>query len=165
MEETNRIVDELWRKTYQGTDIDTILIKSENEDAKANKSYNYRVCMIKSDAEMDMRGRCSAGQRVLASIIIRLALAECFGVNCGLIALDEPTTNLDSDNIRALAMSLSEIIRVRRQQKNFQLIVITHDEDFLRAMQCGDFADNYWRVSRNDKQKSQIERQSIAEVL
>jgi DNA repair protein RAD50 len=165
MEEINRIVDELWRKTYQGTDIDTILIKSENENAKANKSYNYRVCMIKSDAEMDMRGRCSAGQRVLASIIIRLALAECFGVNCGLIALDEPTTNLDSDNIRALAMSLSEIIRVRRQQKNFQLIVITHDEDFLRAMQCGDFADNYWRVSRNDKQKSQIERQSIAEVL
>ncbi|KAL1591145.1 hypothetical protein WHR41_00361 [Cladosporium halotolerans] len=165
MEEINRIIDELWRKTYQGTDVDTILIKSESENARANKSYNYRVCMIKSDAEMDMRGRCSAGQRVLASIIIRLALAECFGVNCGLIALDEPTTNLDRDNIRALAESLSEIIRVRRAQKNFQLIVITHDEDFLRAMQCGDYADNYWRVSRNERQKSQIERQSIAEVL
>ncbi|KAM0719801.1 hypothetical protein Q7P37_003935 [Cladosporium fusiforme] len=165
MEEINRIIDELWRKTYQGTDVDTILIKSENETAKANKSYNYRVCMIKSDAEMDMRGRCSAGQRVLACIIIRLALAECFGVNCGLIALDEPTTNLDQDNIRALAESLAEIIRVRRKQKNFQLIVITHDEDFLRAMQCGDFADNYWRVSRNERQKSEIERQSIAEVL
>lgn len=165
MEEINRIIDELWRKTYQGTDVDTILIKSENENARANKSYNYRVCMIKSDAEMDMRGRCSAGQRVLACIIIRLALAECFGVNCGLIALDEPTTNLDRDNIRALAESLSEIIRVRRVQKNFQLIVITHDEDFLRAMQCGDFADNYWRVSRSDRQKSMIERQSIAEVL
>jgi DNA repair protein RAD50 len=54
---------------------------------------------------------------------------------------------------------------VRRQQKNFQLIVITHDEDFLRAMQCGDYADQYWRVSRNDKQKSIIERQSIAEVM
>jgi DNA repair protein RAD50 len=165
MDEINRIIDELWRKTYQGTDIDTIRIKSESEDAKANKSYNYRVVMYKSDAEMDMRGRCSAGQRVLASIIIRLSLAECFGVNCGLIALDEPTTNLDQDNIRALATSLSEIIRVRRQQKNFQLIVITHDEDFLRAMQCGDYADQYWRVSRNDKQKSIIERQSIAEVM
>lgn len=32
---------------------------------------------------MDMRGRCSAGQRVLASIVIRLALAETFGVSCG----------------------------------------------------------------------------------
>ena len=164
MEEINRIVDELWRKTYQGTDVDTILIRSESETTTARKTYNYRVCMVKSDAEMDMRGRCSAGQRVLASIIIRLALAECFGVNCGLIALDEPTTNLDRDNIRALAESLSEIIKVRRLQKNFQLIVITHDEDFLRYMQCAEYCDTYYRVSRNERQKSIIERQSIAEV-
>lgn len=164
MEEINRIIEELWRKTYQGTDVDTILIRSESEAVKSNKSYNYRVCMVKQDAEMDMRGRCSAGQKVLASIIIRLALAECFGVNCGLIALDEPTTNLDRDNIRALAESLSEIIKVRRQQKNFQLIVITHDEEFLRYMNCQDFADVYYRVSRNAQQKSEIHRESIAEV-
>ena len=164
MEEINHIIEELWRKTYQGTDVDTIQIRSENETQKSNKSYNYRVVMVKQDAEMDMRGRCSAGQKVLASIIIRLALAECFGVNCGLIALDEPTTNLDRDNIRALAESLAEIIRLRRQQANFQLIVITHDEEFLRYMNCADFADHYYRVSRNDKQKSTIERQSVAEV-
>ena len=165
MEEINAIIGELWQKTYKGTDVDTILIRSDNENARGNRSYNYRVCMVKQDAEMDMRGRCSAGQKVLASIIIRLALAECFGVNCGLIALDEPTTNLDRDNIRSLAESLHEIIRVRQQQANFQLIVITHDEDFLRHMQCGDFCDYYYRVSRNEKQKSIIERQSIAEVF
>nr|POE80044.1 dna repair protein rad50 [Quercus suber] len=165
MEEINRIIAELWTKTYQGTDVDSILIRSESETAgKSNKSYNYRVCMVKQDAEMDMRGRCSAGQRVLASIIIRLALAECFGVNCGLIALDEPTTNLDSENIRALAESLSEIIKVRRAQKNFQLIVITHDEEFLRHMNCSDYADVYYRVGRNESQKSEIKRQSIADV-
>ncbi|GAB7354017.1 hypothetical protein MBLNU459_g4606t1 [Dothideomycetes sp. NU459] len=165
MEEINRIIEELWRKTYQGTDVDSILIRSDNENVKGNKSYNYRVCMVKQDAEMDMRGRCSAGQKVLASIIIRLALAECFGVNCGLIALDEPTTNLDRDNIRALAESLAEIIRIRRQQSNFQLIVITHDEEFLRYMQCADFCDYYYRVSRNERQKSIIVKQSIGEVL
>lgn len=164
MEEINSIVGELWQKTYRGTDVDTILIRSDNENAKGNRSYNYRVCMVKQGAEMDMRGRCSAGQKVLASIIIRLALAECFGVNCGLIALDEPTTNLDRDNIRSLAASLHEIIQTRQQQSNFQLIVITHDEEFLRHMQCGDFSDYYYRVSRNEKQKSIIERQSIAEV-
>ncbi|EKG13927.1 Recombination/repair protein Rad50 [Macrophomina phaseolina MS6] len=165
LEEINRIIEELWRKTYQGTDVDTIMIRSENETSNKTRSYNYRVVMVKQDAEMDMRGRCSAGQKVLASIIIRLALAECFGVNCGLIALDEPTTNLDRDNIRALAESLAEIIRVRRQQSNFQLIVITHDEEFLRYMQCAEFSDYYYRVSRNEKQKSTIEKQSIAEVL
>ncbi|KAJ5281183.1 hypothetical protein N7478_006555 [Penicillium angulare] len=165
MEEINAIVSELWQKTYRGTDVDSILIRSDNENAKGNRSYNYRVCMVKQGAEMDMRGRCSAGQKVLASIIIRLALAECFGVNCGLIALDEPTTNLDRDNIRSLAESLHDIIKARQQQANFQLIVITHDEEFLRSMQCGDFSDYYYRVSRNERQKSIIERQSIAEVM
>ncbi|THW24405.1 hypothetical protein D6D24_00051 [Aureobasidium pullulans] len=165
MEEINRIIEELWKKTYRGTDVDSILIRSDNDNQKGNKSYNYRVVMCKQDAEMDMRGRCSAGQKVLASIIIRLALAECFGVNCGLIALDEPTTNLDRDNIRSLAESLSEIIRIRRQQSNFQLIVITHDEEFLRYMNCADYTDYYYRVSRNERQKSIIVRQNIADVL
>ena len=165
MEEINRIIEELWRKTYQGTDVDSILIRSDNESARGNRSYNYRVCMVKSDVEMDMRGRCSAGQKVLASIIIRLALAECFGVNCGLIALDEPTTNLDRDNIRSLAESLHDIIRARQQQANFQLIVITHDEDFLKFMKCADFCDDYYRVSRDDRQKSKIEKQSIGLVM
>ena len=165
MEEINRIIEELWRKTYQGTDVDSILIRSDNESARGNRSYNYRVCMVKSDVEMDMRGRCSAGQKVLASIIIRLALAECFGVNCGLIALDEPTTNLDRDNIRSLAESLHDIIRARQQQAHFQLIEITHDEEFLKFMKCADFCDDYYRVSRDDRQKSKIEKQSIGLVM
>lgn len=164
MEEINRLIEELWQQTYQGTDVDTILIRSDNETAKGNRSYNYRVCMVKQDAEMDMRGRCSAGQKVLACIIIRLALAQCFGTNCGLIALDEPTTNLDRDNIKALAVSIHGLIRDRQQQANFQLIIITHDEEFLRYMKCSDYADKYFRVSRNDRQKSIIERQGIADV-
>lgn len=166
MEEVNRIAGELWQSTYQGTDIDTILIKSDSEvSAGSRSSYNYRVCMVKQDTEMDMRGRCSAGQKVLASIIIRLALAESFGTGCGLIALDEPTTNLDRDNIRSLAESLHSIIQSRKTQANFQLIVITHDEEFLRHMRCSDFCDYFYRVRRDDKQNSVIERESIATVL
>ena len=30
----------------------------------AKRHYNYRVVMVKSGVEMDMRGRCSAGQKV-----------------------------------------------------------------------------------------------------
>ena len=165
MDEINTIIEELWRKTYRGTDVDTIMIKAENEQARTNRSYNYRVVMVKRGAEMDMRGRCSAGQKVLASIIIRLALAECFSSSCGLIALDEPTTNLDRDNIESLAQSLKEIIEYRQQQSNFQLVVITHDEDFLRQMECSKFAGTYYRVFRDSAQNSVVERQSIAEVL
>ncbi|KAI1132708.1 AAA domain-containing protein [Nemania abortiva] len=165
MEEVNRIAGELWQSTYQGTDIDTILIRSDSETTNARGSYNYRVCMVKQDTEMDMRGRCSAGQKVLASIIIRLALAESFGIGCGLIALDEPTTNLDSDNIKALAESLHSIIKARRSQSNFQLIVITHDEEFLRHMRCSDFCDYFWRVSRDENQNSRIKQESITTIL
>lgn len=164
MDEINALIEELWQKTYKGTDVDSILIRSDNDSGKGNKSYNYRVCMVKQDVEMDMRGRCSAGQKVLASIIIRLALAECFGVSCGIIALDEPTTNLDYDNIISLAQSLHEIIVQRQAQSNFQLIVITHDEEFLRHMKCSDFSDHYFRVSRDSNQKSKIAIQSIGQV-
>lgn len=165
MEEINRIAGELWQSTYQGTDIDTILIRSDAETSTGKRNYNYRLCMVKQDAEMDMRGRCSAGQKVLASIIIRLALAESFGVNCGLIALDEPTTNLDRDNIKSLAESLHAIIKARQAQSNFQLIVITHDEEFLRHMRCSDFCDSFFRVRRDDRQNSVITRESITKVL
>lgn len=64
--------------------------------------------MVRRGIEIDMRGRCSAGQRVLASIIIRIALAESFGAKCGIITLDEPTTNLDQKNINSLADALAE---------------------------------------------------------
>ena len=67
-----------------------------------------QVVMTKDQVEMDMRGRCSAGQKMLASIIIRLALSDSFGQNCGILALDEPTNALDIENIDALAESLVE---------------------------------------------------------
>jgi len=43
MEEINHIIEELWKSTYRGTDVDTILIRSDNETGKGNRSYNYRV--------------------------------------------------------------------------------------------------------------------------
>jgi DNA repair protein RAD50 len=105
-------------------DIDGIKIRSDVEGGANKRSYNYRVSsvqfdyfisdiraqvvMTKDQVEMDMRGRCSAGQKMLASIIIRLALSDSFGQNCGILALDEPTNALDTENVDALAASLIE---------------------------------------------------------
>jgi DNA repair protein RAD50 len=117
--------------------------------------------MTKDQVEMDMRGRCSAGQKMLASIIIRLALSDSFGQNCGILALDEPTNALDVENIDALASSLVElvvfqiphkaklidiysIINERKNHANFQLIIITHDENFLRKLGQSDAMEYYW---------------------
>jgi len=104
--------------------------------------------MLRDDIEMDMRGRCSAGQKVIASLIIRLALAETFCLQCGILALDEPTTNLDTDNITGLAQALVDIISSRQRQSNFQLIIITHDEGFVQALGRNDYAESYFRVEK-----------------
>lgn len=156
MNEINRILRELWNQTYKGTDIDGIEIKCEVSTQNKARSYNYRVVMYKKSSELDMRGRCSAGQKVLTSILIRLALAECFGTNCGMIALDEPTTNLDVENAESLAHALNNIIALRKSQKNFQLIVITHDEKFLSHIDGDRFTDNFYRIERDENQHSVI---------
>jgi DNA repair protein RAD50 len=169
MDELNRLIRELWMATYQGADIDTIEIRAASEaggnGSSSVRTYNYRVVMVKGDSELDMRGRSSAGQRVLASLIIRLALAETFGQSCGILALDEPTTNLDKDNIEALASALADIIRVRRQQANFQLVIITHDEEFVEMLGRYECADYYYRVFKDDSQYSTIEQQAFQGTL
>lgn len=160
MEEINKIIRDLWRSTYRGQDIEYIEIRSDaDENVSASdkrRNYNYRVVMLKGDTALDMRGRCSAGQKVLASLIIRLALAETFCLNCGILALDEPTTNLDRENIESLAHALVEIIKSRSQQRNFQLLVITHDEDFVELLGRSEYVEKFYRVRKNMDQCSEI---------
>ncbi|OMH79520.1 DNA repair protein RAD50 [Zancudomyces culisetae] len=153
MAQINKIIRDLWQDTYMADDIDTIEIRSE-KDGASNRSYNYRVVMLKDGIAIDMRGRCSAGQKVLASLVIRLALAESFAINCGILALDEPTTNLDKANIESLAASLSRIIEARMDRPNFQLIIITHDEEFLDLLGKSNYTDHYWKVLKSSKQFS-----------
>ena len=80
----------------------------------------------------------NAPVQVLACLIIRLALAETFCLNCGILALDEPTTNLDAANANSLAEALRDVMQSRKAQTNFQLVVITHDE------RCAALRDQEW---------------------
>uniref|UniRef100_A0A3Q2UW10 RAD50 homolog, double strand break repair protein n=1 Tax=Haplochromis burtoni TaxID=8153 RepID=A0A3Q2UW10_HAPBU len=165
MDEINKIIRDLWRSTYRGQDIEYVEIRSdvdENSSAGVRRRvYNYRVVMVKGDTALDMRGRCSAGQKVLASLIIRLALAETFCLNCGILALDEPTTNLDRENIESLAHALVEIIKSRSRQRNFQLLIITHDEDFVELLGRSSYIEHFYRIRKNQDQNSEITKCSI----
>lgn len=109
--EINQIIYDLWQKTYKGNDIETIEIRAELESKSRKRSYIYKLAMVGRNKKVDMRGRCSAGQRVMASLIIRLALAEAFANTCNVIALDEPTTNLDRSNADGLADALANLIQ------------------------------------------------------
>ncbi|OEH78553.1 DNA repair protein [Cyclospora cayetanensis] len=172
METINMALKELWQTVYSGADIDTIASASSctapvvrsavatGEEttqqsalmnvggvAAGERSYNYRVVMRSPNGkEIDMRGRCSAGQKVLASLVIRLALAECFCASCQLLALDEPTTNLDMYNCESLAKALARLVKARQGSRSFQLLLITHDESFVYKLGREGLCDTYLKV-------------------
>ena len=77
--------------------------------------------------------------------------------------MDEPTTNLDEENARSLALMLQQIIRDRSQQRNFQLIVIHHDEKFAQMIGRRTFCEHYWYVHKDENQHSKILRQEVLE--
>ena len=166
MQQINSIIRELWQRVYRNSDIDYIQIVSDDDKSAPStsrviRSYNYRVIMKIGEAELDMRGRCSAGQKVLACLIIRLALAETFCLNCGMLALDEPSTNLDKKNSQSLAQALSSLMTSRYHQHNFQLIIITHDEEFAHTIGQKQLCDTLWRVSKDDEGFSRINEQNL----
>jgi hypothetical protein len=81
-------LSELWKKTYQGQDIENIQIKADASDS-GRSTYEYRVVMIIGNAELDMRGRCSAGQKVcdraqyaVATLLWNLAYDCCIVLRC-----------------------------------------------------------------------------------
>ena len=57
-------------------DIETIEIRSDEDEgsgaSKARRNYRYRVIMIRGGTELDMRGRCSAGQKVPSSCLLSI---------------------------------------------------------------------------------------------
>ena len=122
-----------------------------------------------------MRGRCSAGQKVLASLVVWLVLAETFCHNCGVLALDEPTSKLDERSIGGFTEALGQIVNNRKAAKNtgFQLIIISHDNDFIDNLarltdvhirKARKIVD-YYRVSKDPvTQYSQISQYQVAEV-
>lgn len=159
MKQINRLIREFWREIYRGNDIDYIQIQTkagkEKDLANVRRNYTYSVVQIKQDVQIEMKGRCSAGQRVLACLIIRMALAETFSTNCGVLALDEPTTNLDRENIVSLCNSLNKLVEDRQAQSNFMLIVITHDDEFIKMLGK---VESYYKLTRDNDGKSIIDK-------
>lgn len=104
--------------------------------------------------------------KVLASLIIRLALAEAFCLSCRFIALDEPTANLDYENKKGLASALTELLeeKMKYEDSNFQLIIITHDEAFVEMLESSGYADHFYRVVKDERGNSIINRKNISDL-
>ena len=167
MREINKALKEYWQVMYRGRDIEYVAIRSDTESSSTlagSRSYNYRLVMCVAGVELDMRGRCSAGQKVLVCIVVRLTLADCFGAHCGILALDEPTTNLDHENILGLSRALADLIEVRGQYANFQLLLITHDEQFVSNLARFQLADSFVKVEKNQKGHSVVHERPFRQL-
>lgn len=46
---------------------------------------------------------------------------------------------------------ICSVIRTRQNQKNYQLVVITHDEEFVELLGRSDFVDYYFRIYKDEK--------------
>jgi len=153
----NYVLQAKWKKIYQGGDIESIEVVAD-EIKEKQRGYNYQLVMRKNGTIMVMREKSSAGQRALAAIILRMTLAELFVKEFSFIALDEPTANLDENNVRSLARSIGAYVQ-RRAAKGIKLqsIIITHDEEFLRALneECSPY---YYRTTLNQDGLSQINK-------
>ena len=172
---------------YKGRDIDGLEIHSEHEGETASgaRKQSYRVIMTKGDTRLDMRGRCSAGQKVLASLVMpgwRSPRASASTAASSRSTSRPPTSTrcrshhthdrtsggrdhrrrplsrspsppsrtptLRQANIESFADALNEIIKARKQQSNFQLIVITHDEEFVQRIGRSENCSHYFRIDK-----------------
>jgi DNA repair protein RAD50 len=43
------------------------------------------------------------------------------------------------------------IIQTRSEHRRFQLIIITHDEDFLEMLGRNEWMDRYYRITKDNK--------------
>jgi DNA repair protein RAD50 len=155
----NRLIRKLWRNVYNGNDVDYVEIKVDFVSSREKKrNYFYRVVQVTGARELDMQGHCSAGQKFLACLVIRMALAELSSPGCGILALDEPTTSLDRETVQNLSDTLSRVVNVKGEN-NFQLLVVTHDEEFLKALTRAQSVPHYYTVHRNQASISVIKKE------
>ena len=148
MDELNHWIGTIWGQVYRGHDIHTIYFDyTVHGDLKKKNDYVYALKMRRQEGHegVEMRGRCSNGQKMLASIVVRLGLANTFKVPNTILTLDEPTVNLDPETIRSLAKELGDLIR--SMSDHIQVVVVTHEAEFVRML--SDMSENYFQVARN----------------
>lgn len=75
--------------------------------------------------------RLSTGQRVILALSFWPAVISLFSSDLGMLALDEPTANLDAENRKFLREALSAMTAKARNER--QLIMVTHDPDLRTA--------------------------------
>lgn len=142
VEAVNSAMTETWNVIYPYGDYAGMRLRAEASD--------YVLELQRGEAWVQVEGIASGGERVCASLAMRIAVATVLVPNLSWLILDEPTHNLDAEGVKTLAKALAEQIpRVVEQT-----IVITHDENLKDAAT----AKTYTLARNKDKgEKTRIE--------
>ena len=133
MAEVNKNLKNLWISMYKGIDINYIKIESCDPDSDGpvslskRRNYNYQVkfsCFLCREKKLKIgtylfrlfRFVTESICAVVAVLVNAFSPAfsfewlwlKLFCINCGILALDEPTTNLDEANKYGLVSALQE---------------------------------------------------------
>ncbi len=117
----NDLMGESWSSIYPYGDFSGVRFTIEQEGAAKG---DYSLQLHEKGGWVDVEGMASGGERSLACLALRIALARVLVPNLRWLVLDEPTHNLDDRGISELAIALRERIAGIIDQA----ILITHEE-------------------------------------
>ena len=130
--EINAAAAAVWRDVYPYRDYGGLRLRTTEDD--------YVLELLRGSEWVAVEGFASGGERSTACLALRVAFAMVLVPNLSWLVLDEPTHNLDSEGVAALARALRESI----PRIVDQVFVITHDEKLAEAASA-----SMWRLERD----------------
>ncbi|MGC8495619.1 MAG: AAA family ATPase [Candidatus Micrarchaeia archaeon] len=145
----NSMMESLWPELYPYEDYVSIRLKAESDD------YSLEAALYNKKGDntwVDVNSIASGGERSVASLAMRIALAMVVVPNLKWLILDEPTHNIDESGISklidVLGNSMPKIVD--------QIFVITHDSSLKNI--------SFAKIYQIDRNKSENGPASIIEI-
>jgi len=145
----NSMMESLWPELYPYGDYVSIRLKAESDD------YSLEAALYNKNGDntwVDVNSIASGGERSVASLAMRIALAMVVVPNLKWLILDEPTHNIDESGISklidVLGNSMPKIVD--------QIFVITHDSSLKNI--------SFAKIYQIDRNKSENGPASIIEI-
>ncbi|CAL5996137.1 RAD50_DNA repair protein [Hexamita inflata] len=138
LDQINQILMNLWNGSYcKNSDLNAIesILLVQQESSIQVKAV---VKTARGETLRSVRTGVSSGQRVMISILLRIAFSKAFQTNLRCMCLDEPTNFLDQQNAESLSQMLGDF--VADPNNHLQIILVTHSADFKNGLlsRCAD---------------------------
>ncbi len=133
----NIYLSKIWKSFYPYKDYKDLRLIATEDD------YILEV-LTSQNKWVEINKIASGGEKTIASICLRFALAKTIAPQIDFIILDEPTHNLDEKTVQEFANFLNNYAN----QIFDQIFIITHDEKFEKLLNANIY--RFYRDKEND---------------